>query len=169
MEKTKKRMPLPLLILMIEALISVMLVAFVFYKQNDAKKTKEKNAQEAQKQSQEKVEAANKRYAEIEKQLSELRTKYNQKQTECDSLDMSNPNWFSNKNSCQRQVSDINSQIVHLETEQFKLKNDSYAVYYTLVEPMSYQIFYITGACVFGVSALAAFIIYLVKGKKTYN
>ena len=169
MEKSKKRIPLLLLILMMGGLISVILLAFGLYRQSDAKKTNEKNAQEAQKQSNEKYEKANERYAEIDEELSDLKAQYEAKLQECDSLNQSDSNWFENINVCQRQASDIDSQITDLETEQFKLKNDSYVVYYTLVEPMSYQIFYIIGACVFGVSALAAFIIYLVKGKKTYN
>lgn len=33
---------------------------------------------------------------------------------------------------------------------------------------MTYQMFYIIGASVFGLGLIGAFIIYLVKGKKTY-
>ena len=167
MEKSKKRISLWLIILLVGILISVLFVAFGFYKQNDAKKINEMNAQEAQRQSNEKYEKANERYTEIEEELEELKKKYNEKQEECSALDMSDPNWFSNSTSCQNQASDINSQIIDLETEQFKLKNDSYVVYYKLVEPMSYQIFYIIGACIFGVSAIASLIIYLVKRKKS--
>ena len=76
MEKSKKRIPLPLLILMIGVLISVILVAFGLYRQSDAKKTNEKNAQEAQKQSNEKYEKANERYAEIDEELSDLKAQY---------------------------------------------------------------------------------------------
>ena len=57
----------------------------------------------------------------------------------------------------------------YLESEDELIKSKDYTGYYEEVKPMSYQIFYIIGASVFGVSLLGAFIIYLVKGKKSYN
>ncbi len=48
--------------------------------------------------------------------------------------------------------------------EDTLIKSKDYTVYYDLVKPMSYIIFYIIGAALLG-----AFIIYLVKGKKTYE
>ena len=62
----------------------------------------------------------------------------------------------------------INSQIDNLESEQWNLTHANYTVYYDLVKPMSYQIFYIIGASIAGAALLGAFIIYLVKGKKSY-
>ena len=55
-----------------------------------------------------------------------------------------------------------------LEMEDTVIKNKDYTVYYDKVKPMSYQIFYIIGASIAGLAILGAFIIYLVKGKKTY-
>lgn len=52
--------------------------------------------------------------------------------------------------------------------ENAAIKNKDYTVYYDEVKPMSYQIFYIIGASIAGLALLGAFIIYLVKGKKTY-
>lgn len=77
-------------------------------------------------------------------------------------------NWYADKTNCQSEVSKIQSQISDLENEQGKLENADYRVYYNLVKPMSYQIFYIIGGSIAGLAALGAFIIYLVKGKKNY-
>ena len=63
----------------------------------------------------------------------------------------------------------MEDKINDLETEKFKIENYDNTVYYQKVKPMSYQIFYIIGASIAGVSLLGAFIIYLVKDKKTYN
>lgn len=68
----------------------------------------------------------------------------------------------------QREATNIKTQISELESEQFKLKNGDYTVYYQLVKPMSYQIFYIIGGSIAVLALLGSFIIYLVKGKKTY-
>ena len=48
------------------------------------------------------------------------------------------------------------------------IKSKDYTGYYQKVKPMTYQIFYIIGASVFVLGLIGAFIIYLVKGKKTY-
>ncbi|MBR2711189.1 MAG: hypothetical protein IKE89_01835 [Bacilli bacterium] len=53
--------------------------------------------------------------------------------------------------------------------EDTLIKSKDYTVYYDLVKPMSYIIFYIIGAAVAVLALLGAFIIYLVKGKKTYE
>ena len=52
--------------------------------------------------------------------------------------------------------------------EDTTIRNKDYTVYYDLVKPMSYQIFYIIGTSIVALAALGAFIIYLVKGKKSY-
>lgn len=167
--QNKKKLPLPIIILIIGLVIGVLFAVFGFYKQTEAKKTNEKRYKQAYKLYQENVESAKKRYAEIEEELSALRPQYETKSQECDSLNMRDPNWFADKNKCDREASGFYSQISELESEQFELENSDYSVTYQNVDPMSYQIFYIIGASFFGVLALGAFIIYLVKGKKTYN
>lgn len=164
----KKKLPLPLLVLIIGIGIGLLFAGFGLFKQFNAKKINEERYQEAYKQSQAKVDAANKRLAEIKEELPPLEDKKTAKQKECNSLNMSDPNWYADKTSCQSEVSKIQSQISDLETEQWKLENADYTVYYDLVKPMSYQIFYIIGGSIAGLAALGAFIIYLVKGKKSY-
>ena len=55
-----------------------------------------------------------------------------------------------------------------LEMENTTIKNKDYTGYYQEVKPMSYYIFYIIGGSIAVLAALVAFIIYLVKGKKSY-
>lgn len=166
--ENKKKLPLPLLILIISVAIGLVVAGIGLIKQGAAKKTNEERYQAAYKQSQAKVDAANARLEEIAKELPPLEEKQSSKQKECDSLNMSDPNWFADRNSCISEVSKINSQITELETEKWQLENADYTVYYDLVKPMSYQIFYIIGGAIAGLGALGAFIIYLVKGKKSY-
>lgn len=162
--ENKKKMPLPLLILIISVAIGLVVAGIGLIKQINAKKTNEERYQTAYKQSQEKVDAANARLSEIETELAPLEEQKTAKQKECNSLGMSNPNWYA----CQSEVNKITSEINELESEQWKLKNANYTVYYNNVKPMSYYIFYIIGGSIALLGALGAFIIYLVKGKKSY-
>lgn len=81
---------------------------------------------------------------------------------------MKDPNWYANSTKCQREASEMKSKLSNLEMENTSIKNKNYTSYYQEVKPMSYQIFYIIGASIVGAALLGAFIIYLVKGKKTY-
>lgn len=166
--ENKKRLPLPLLILIISVVIGLVVAGIGLIKQGAAKKTNEERYQRAYKLAQAKVDAANARLEEIAKELPTLEAKQSEKQKECDSLNMSDPNWFASRNSCITEVNKIYSQITKLETEKWNLENADYKVYYNLVKPMSYQIFYIIGGVIAALGALGAFIIYLVKGKKNY-
>lgn len=166
--ENKKKLPLPLLILIISVIIGLVVAGIGLIKQGAAKKTNEERYQQAYKQSQERVEAAKKRLKEIENELSPLEEQKSSNEKECNSLNMLDPNWFADKTSCMAEVSKIDEQITELDNEKWELENANYNVYYNLVKPMSYQIFYIIGGAIAGLGALGAFIIYLVKGKKTY-
>lgn len=166
--ESKKKMPLPLLILIISVAIGLVIASVGLIKQVNAKKTNKERYQAAYKQSQENVEAANTKFAEIEDELASLEEQKTAKQKECNSLNMSDPNWYADVTSCQSEASKITSEINELETEQWKLKNADYTVYYSNIKPMTYIIFYIIGGSVALLGALGAFIIYLVKGKKSY-
>lgn len=163
-----KKIPLPLLILIISVAIGLVVVGIGLIKQGIAKNTNDQRYQEAYELSKQNAEKLNKRYEEITEDLKPLKEQYETKQQYCDSLKMSDQNWYANKTKCQREAQEINSQISELEMEQWKIKNYDNTVYYDLVDPMSYQIFYIIGGSIAGLGALGAFIIYLVKGKKTY-
>lgn len=164
----KKKLPLPVLVLIIGIGIGLLFAGFGLFKQFDAKKINEERYQEAYKKSQVKVDAANKRLAEIKEEIAPLEDEKTAKEKECNSLNMMDSNWYADKTNCQSEVRKIQSQISDLENEQWKLEKADYTVYYDLVKPISYQIFYIIGGSIAGLAALGAFIMYLVKGKKNY-
>ncbi len=166
--KNEKSLPLPLLILLISFVLGLGISGIGLVRQMMAKKTNEERYQEAYKQAQENQKKLEKRYAEITEELKTLKSQYDAKTQECNSLDMFSDNWFSDTAKCQNEAAEINSQIMDLESEQFEIENFDNTVFYNKVNPMSYYIFYIIGGAVFGLGALGAFIIYLVKGKKTY-
>lgn len=166
--ESKKKMPLPVLILIIGVGLGLLFAGFGLFKQFDAKKINEERYQAALKLANENAEKLNKRYSEITEELKPLKEQLETKQQECDSLNMSDANWFANKSKCQRETQEIRTQINDLETEQWQIEHYDNTVFYDLVKPMTYQIFYIIGSSIAGLAILGAFIIYLVKGKKSY-
>lgn len=165
----KKKLTLPIKIIIIGFIIGLVVAGIGGVRELNANKTNKQRSKDAYKQAYENKEKLEKRYAEIIEELKPLKAAEEQKNQECDSMSMSDSNWFTNHSKCQRELSDIEDKINDLETEKFKIENYDNTVYYQKVKPMSYQIFYIIGASIAGVSLLGAFIIYLVKGKKTYN
>lgn len=138
------------------------------YKQIDSKKVNEERRQAALKQSQEAVDAASERLKEIEAEYAPFKEQYEAKQSECDSLGLDGVDAFASVSKCQREAFDLRSKLSDLETEANSIRNADFTVYYDLVRPMSYLIFYIIGGSIAVAALLGAFIIYLVKGKKSY-
>ena len=167
MESTKK-ITLPVKIIIIGCITGLIIAGIGGFKQLDSKRVNKERSNAALKQSEAAIKAANKRLKEIEKEYNTLKEQYEAKEQECDAMDMSDPNWYVNKNKCERESSDLYSKMTDLEQENFTIKNKDYAVYYRNVDPMSYQIFYIIGASIAALALLGAFIIYLVKGNKSY-
>ena len=161
---TKKKITLPIKIIIIFTIIGLVFCGIGLVKQNLAKKTNEDRKAAALKESQKKVDAANARLKEIETQLTTLNKQHSDKKAECNTINMLDPKWYE----CEEERASIGVKINKLEDEQTVLEKADYTVYYDIVEPMSYNIFYIIGGSVVGVGLLGAFIIYLVKGKKTY-
>lgn len=164
----KKKIPLPIMIIIIGCVIGLLVVGIGGIKQLSAGKTNEERRQAALKASEEAIKAANERLIEIEEEYYSLKEQYEKKQQECNALNMSDPNWFSDRTKCLREANEMSSNISDLEMENSIIKSKDYTGYYQKVKPMSYQIFYIIGASIAGVALLGAFIIYLVKGKKSY-
>lgn len=161
---TKKKITLPIKVIIIFTIIGLVFCGIGLIKQNLAKKTNEDRKAAVLKQSQEKVDAANARLKEIETELETLNKQHSAKKAECNLIDMLDPKWYT----CEDERATIGVKINKLESEQSSLEKADYTVYYDIVKPMSYIIFYIIGGSVVGVGLLGAFIIYLVKGKKTY-
>lgn len=164
----KKKITLPVKVVIIGCIISLVVAGIGLFKQIDSKRINEERKDAALKQSQESVDAANARLKEIEKEYYPLKEELEKKEQECDAMNMRDSDWFEKHSKCQREVSELRSRMSSLEMEDTAIKNKDYTVYYDKVKPMSYQIFYIIGASIAGAALLGAFIIYLVKGKKSY-
>ena len=164
----KKKITLPIKVVIIGCLIGLVIAGIGLFKQVDSKRINGERKDAALKQSQAAVDAANARLKEIEKEYYPLKEQLEKKEQECDAMNMSDSDWFEKHSKCQREASEMRSKMNSLEMEDSAIKNKDYTVYYDKVKPMSYQIFYIIGASIAGLAILGAFIIYLVKGKKTY-
>lgn len=164
----KKKITLPIKVVIIGCIIGLIVAGVGLFKQVDSKRINEERKEAAEKQSQDAVDAANKRLKEIEEEYYPLKEQYEEKQQECDAMNMGDSDWFEKHSKCQRESAELNSKMISLEMEDTVIKNKDYTVYYSLVKPMSYQIFYIIGGSIAGLAVLGAFIIYLVKGKKSY-
>ena len=168
---TKKKITLPIKVVIIGCAIGLLIAGIGVVKQINAKKINEQRRQAAVKASDEAVEAANKRLDEIVKEYDELKKKYSAKTAECDAInkDMSNPDWFEKSSKCSKESQELQQQLWELEAEDDMIKAKDYGAYYQTVKPMTYLIFYIIGGSIAFLALLGAFIIYLVKGKKTYE
>ncbi len=166
--ESKKKITLPIKVIIIGCIIGLVVAGIGLFKQIDSKRINEERKEAALKQSQAAVDAANARLKEIEKEYYPLKEQLEKKEQECDAMNMRDSDWFEKHSKCQREASEMRSKMNSLEMEDSAIKNKDYTVYYDKVKPMSYQIFYIIGASIAGAALLGAFIIYLVKGKKTY-
>ena len=164
----KKGISLPIKVIIIGCIVGLIIAGIGGFKQIDSKRINKERRTAALKESEAAVKAANERLAEIGKEYEELKKQHTSKEEECDSITAGSDNWVAMKNKCSREESKLQSKLWALEAEDKLIKNKDYTGYYQEVKPISYQIFYIIGASLAGLAALGAFIIYLVKGKKTY-
>ena len=163
-EKNNKKISIR--IFAIGIMLALILCTIGVVKQNMAEKTNEERAQLALEQSQNAINNANARLQEIAQEIEPLKQQYEAKNQEAESLNVLSPDWFAKNSKLQREINNIYSQISALELEQFKIQNADYRVFYQLVEPITYNIFYFIGAGVFGVASLIALIYFLVTRKK---
>lgn len=165
-----KNITLPIKIIIVGCIIGLITAGIGVYKQVDAQRINKERAEAALKASQEAVDKANTRLKEIESEYNTLKSQYETKNKECNSIDnnMNASDWYEKSTKCHNEEQEIKSQMNDLEMENTTIKNKDYTGYYQEVKPMSYYIFYIIGGSIAVLAALVAFIIYLVKGKKTY-
>ena len=163
-----KKITLPTQIIIISFCIGLIISGIGLIKQINAKKVNEDRRLAALKASEEAINSANKRLEEIKKEYDKLKNQYNSKAEECDAITINDEDWMAKKSKCSREQTELQNKIFNLETENASIKSKDYNGYYQTVKPITYQIFYIIGASIFGLGLIGSFIIYLVKGKKTY-
>ena len=155
-EKNNKKIAIRIFI--VGLIIGLVLCGIGLIKQNNAKKTNEERHIQAGEQSQMAIDKANARLKEIEQEIPLLQEQYEAKQNEANSMNMRDQNWFADHSKVQNEAMNIRSQINALEAEKFQIENADYRVFYPLVEPITYNIFYYIGAGVFAVLSLIALI-----------
>ena len=177
-EKNNKKISIRIFIIGI--IISLILCGVGFIKQKNANTTNEERRQQALEQSQIAAKQANKRLEEINKEYetlepqinsikSEITTMRNEQQTIFMKDRGFSERYYSKGNEIdakENELSKLQSNYTNLQQEQFRLQNKDYTVYYQLVEPITYNIFYYIGAGVFAIMSLIALIYFLVTRKK---
>lgn len=153
-------------IFVVGIIICLILCGIGLIKQNVAKNTNQERAQQALEQSQQAVDNANNRLKEIEEEQNALNEQYENKKKEADSLNQRDSNWYANYSQLQREASNLHSQITNLSAEKLRIQNTDYTVYYQLVDPITYCIYYYIGAGIFVVMSLIALIYFLLTRKK---
>lgn len=162
----KKIIRISLIILIVGLVLGIGFIVAGVITQNNAKRINEERYNEAYKKSEENVAQANARLEEIETEKQALNTQIEQKQYECNSMDMMSPSWFADNSKCQGEVSSLRSELNELEMEQFQIENADYTELYTPVLPIKYLIFYFIGGGIIGLSCLVAGVFYLIAKKR---
>ena len=176
----KKNKGIAIKLFAIGIIISLIICGVGLIKQYNANKTNEEKRQHALEQSQTNVEKAKKRLEEINKeyeiiepQINSLKSEINTLINEQQTIFMKDKGFSDRYNAKENELeekktelSKLQSNYTNLKQEQFNLQNNNYTVYYQLVDPIEYNIFYYVGAGVFALISLIALIYFLVTRKK---
>ena len=156
-QKTKKRITkISLIILIIAIVIGSGLIATGIIATDISKKEAEKLNKEryeaAYNESKQNVAEAKKRLQEIINERATIKKQYDEKQYECNSLDMSASNWLANKQKCSSEASEIYSKIEALDDETDEINNKDYTGYYDLAVAKDYKLVIIIGIIPAGIA-----------------
>ena len=164
----KKNKKIALKVFIVGLIISLIICGIGLFKQIDAKNKDKKAADEALKLSEQKVEQAKNRLQEIETQYNEVKAQYDAKIDECNKInsDMTSNGWYERISKCRTEQSELSSKKTNLEMSATSIQNADYTVYYQLVDPFSYKIFYYIGAGTLGGFILISLIFFLATRKK---
>lgn len=170
-QKVKKKITrISLIILIVSIVIGGGLIATGIIKTDSSKKEAAKINEErynaAYKESEEKVAAAKQRLSDIATEKEALNKQYDSKNQECDSLNMRDSDWYTKVNQCHREASAIKSKINDLESEEFKLNNANYTVYYDKAIAKNYIFLSIIGGIVIFIGGMTALMVYVIAKKR---
>jgi|LSQX01.2.fsa_nt_gb flagellar basal body-associated protein FliL len=170
-QKVKKKITrISLIILIVSIVIGGGLIATGIIKtdsyKKEAAKINEERYNAAYKESEEKVAAAKQRLSDIATEKEALNKQYDSKNQECDSLNMRDSDWYTKVNQCHREASAIKSKINDLESEEFKLNNANYTVYYDKAIAKNYIFLSIIGGIVIFIGGMTALMVYVIAKKR---
>ena len=167
-------------IFIIGLIISIILCGIGFIKQKQANKTNEKAYNDAYASSQANVDNAKKRLSEIISELNNLKEQINNMEIEIANMKNErqkiftedrgfSDRYYAKDNQITVKESELSNLIARynsLDSEGYKLQNTDYTVYYNLVKPIKYLIFYYIAGGVFAFSVITSLIYFLVTRKK---
>ena len=177
-EKNNKKIAFRILIIGI--IISCIIFLIGGIKQKQVKEINEKAYNDAYELMQTKVASAEKRIKEINEEMKDLKEKINNLDLEISNMQNERLKFFTEdkffsdryyakdneikiKNS---ELSNLNDKYNSLNMELFSLQNGDYTVYYDILEPIKYMIFYYIGAGIIAITILISLIYYLVTRRK---
>lgn len=162
----KKITRLSLTILIIGSVIGASVIAVGVVKVNHAKSENEGLYKSAYKESEKKIKQANERLEQIKVEKESLKSQISKKEYECNSLNMQDPNWFRDVNSCKEEVSNLEEKVTNLEMEAFDLEHDDFAVTYNKIFVSKYYIYYFIGAGIIGMTMIIALSVYIISKRR---
>lgn len=162
----KKFKTISLSVFIVGLLIGLGLITFGLIKTNEAGQINVEREAAATAEVEAKVAAAEQRLDEVQSELASLNSQYDTKEAECNSMNMRDTDWFAKHSQCQREASNLQSQIMDLESEEFQLEHANYTVYYDKEMPEQYIPFYIFGGFVILASAVIALAIWLITKRR---
>ena len=170
-QKTKKRITkISLIILIIAIVIGSGLIATGIIATDISKKEAEKLNKEryeaAYNESKQNVAEAKKRLQEIINERATIKKQYDEKQYECNSLDMSASNWLANKQKCSSEASEIYSKIEALDDETDEINNKDYTGYYDLAVAKDYKLVIIIGIILICDGIVVSLTFYIISKKR---
>lgn len=163
----KKFKTISLVVFIVGLIIGLGLIVFGIIKTNEANQINEERAAAAEAEVNAKVAAAEQRLSEVQSELGSLKPQYDAKESECDSLNMQDPDWFAKKSQCQRESSAIYSDIMDLESEEFQLEHANFTVYYDKADSSWCVVLYGVGGFIILASAIASLSIWLITKRRT--
>lgn len=177
-EKNNRKIALKILVIGI--IISCIIFAIGWIKQKQAIKTNEQAYNDAYTSSQTKVDNAQKRLNEIIEEMNNLKEQINSMEIEIANMRNEKQKIFTEDRGFsdryyakdneitvkESELSNLKTRYNNLDSEGYKLQNDNYTVYYDIVEPIKYLIFYYIGAGFVGFTILISLIYFLVTRRK---
>lgn len=177
-EKNNKKISIRIFI--VGLIISIILCGIGFVKQKQADKTNEQAYNDAYASSQANVDKANKRLSEIISELKSLKEQINNMEIELANMRnerqkiFTEDRGFSNRYYAkdneitvkESKLANLTAKYNSLDSEGYKLQNTDYTVYYDLVEPIKYLIFYYIAGGVLAFTIITSLIYFLVTRKK---
>ena len=177
-EKNNKKISIRIFI--VGLVISIILCGIGFVKQKQAEKINEQAYNDAYASSQANVDKANKRLSEIISELNSLKEQINNMEIELANMRnerqkiFTEDRGFSNRYYAkdneitvkESELANLTARYNSLDSEGYKLQNTDYTVYYDLVEPIKYLIFYYIAGGVLAFTVITSLIYFLVTRKK---